>query len=557
MSLFLFSSDEPERIRIIVYSIYFKKLVGKSLGYVGMCLSRNHPVLKLQCGASYRYVYFLAACFLFVGGCAYPCLNQGSMDSLATYRHDGRANSPVDDINAPPSHEPVMPASHTEVDQYSQEEAGATGAFLSPENDLDLSERAVHAVYEHPITSPSLASSDLQEDTEANRGWTLESVLQYTLRHQPLLRARQCEVQAARAKLIGAGLLTNPRLVIDNDNSTNGDPSELRGRIMFEIPFGAKRRARRAVACAGIQRAQVALSRETENVLLESADAATEVLYLQDLLMLRKQISQLAAKKAGSKTPNLNRQMVRLNLSDCLKADLEAADCEAEQMDVENRLRVARLRLARSIALPPSTELRMEGHLAVDAMPLESLETMLAQSNKAALSIDEAYAALTESQQRYRLAWAEGIPNMEMGPRYGDELGTSDKQVGARFESDLPIFDRNQDEIWQRGAEIQANCALLHAARNATRSDIARAYAELESLRDRIVAIETGTMKRLGYYENLLRDPNTRQGITDAEATEVSKKSLEWEVKHLELCYRYARLYVRLQILFGNDTGCR
>ena len=425
---------------------------------------------------------------------------------------------------------------------------------MPPEDDAASPEGVVPAVLERPATASSLAPSASQDGAEPDPNWTLETVLRFALRHQPVLLARQYEVNAARARLLGVGLLPNPRLVVDSETPTHGGPTELDGRITFEIPLAAKRHARKAVACAGIQRAKVALSRETENVLLEAADAAVEVLYLQDLLKLREQISQLAAKKAESKVPDLGRQTKRLDLSDRLKADIEAANREAERLDAENRLRVARLRLSRAIGLTPSTELRMEGHLAVDSLRLEPLESMLAKSERTGLLIDEASAALTESQQRYRLAWAEAIPNPELGPTYRDELGTTDKQIGARFATDLPIFDRNQDEICQRGSEIQASRALLDAATGATRADVASAYAELESLRDSLTALETGAMERLRSYEDLLRDPNARKGITETQVLEVSQRSLELKVQHLELRYRFVRLSVRLEILLGSDV---
>ena len=64
------------------------------------------------------------------------------------------------------------------------------------------------------------------------------------------------------------------------------------------LPTGGKRRWRMAAAEAGISRSQAALARETELLLAEAADAAIEVLYLQELAHLQDDLSQLAAKTA-------------------------------------------------------------------------------------------------------------------------------------------------------------------------------------------------------------------------------------------------------------------
>ena len=113
---------------------------------------------------------------------------------------------------------------------------------------------------------------------------TVEQSLEYALGHHPLLQARQHEVEAARARLITAGLLPNPRFVLNTGSPLDREgPTDLLGRLEFTILTGGKRRLREAAAEAGIQRTRLALDRETEQVLAEAADAAVEVLYLQEL----------------------------------------------------------------------------------------------------------------------------------------------------------------------------------------------------------------------------------------------------------------------------------
>ena len=93
------------------------------------------------------------------------------------------------------------------------------------------------------------------------------------------------------------GLLPNPQLVMDTESPVerNG-ATTLTSRVTFTLPTGGKRRWRMAAAEAAVARSQAAQARETELILAEAADAAIEVLYLQELAVLQGELSHLAAR---------------------------------------------------------------------------------------------------------------------------------------------------------------------------------------------------------------------------------------------------------------------
>ena len=128
---------------------------------------------------------------------------------------------------------------------------------------------------------------------------TLEEVLQHTLDCHPLLHARVHEVEAARGRLITAGLLSNPQWVMDSESPVDqSDATILSTRLTFALPTGRKRHWRMAAAEAGVARSQAALAYETELVLAEAADAADRGALPQELAQLQGELSQLAAKTA-------------------------------------------------------------------------------------------------------------------------------------------------------------------------------------------------------------------------------------------------------------------
>lgn len=389
-------------------------------------------------------------------------------------------------------------------------------------------------------------------DPGAGKPWTMDELLQFTLEHHPSLRARQHEVEIARAKLVTARLLPNPQLVMDTESPVHdADTTDLTGRVTFEIPLGGKRRLRESAARSGVCLARAALSRNTEEVLVEAADAAIEVLYLQELLALRTQQSELASKKAKAESPEFDRQTPEVNLVDKVQADIGAAAMETRRRDAETLLTTARLRASRAIGLSPPELLAVRGQLVFDSAPLLPLDAVLAAARRSKPELEEVRAALTQSQSQHELAHAEAIPDPEMGPRYQDALGEAKDEIGARFNIDLPLFDRNQGGILETAAQVRANRAILDGAELAVLSDMTSAYMELQSIRSTLGFYETRAMQLVDYYEDLLSKPEIRKTISEKQATEILEELLELRVRELELRYRYVRLLGRMQLVLG------
>ncbi len=395
-----------------------------------------------------------------------------------------------------------------------------------------------------PTSGSSLEADDLDNEREV----TVDEVLQHALDHHPLLRARQHEVEVARAKLVTAGLIPNPQFVLDTQSPTaEGGATDLTTRVTFAIPIGGKRRLRKEVARAGIRRAQCVLSRQTEQILLEAADAAIEVLYLQELLSLNTELSGLAEKLAEGARPTIDGRAAELSI----EADIDAASAEAERLDTSRRLAVGRLRLARAIGLPPPALLSISGSLAVDRTPLVPLETVLAVARTSRPELAEARASLTQSRRQHALAHAEAKPDPEMGPRYQNPLGRDGDGVGVRLNMELPLFDRNQGAICETAAQVQANRAMLDVTQLTALSDVASVYVELESIQSSLEFYDGRIAELVEETEALLRDEGIRNVISENQASEILLELSRMRVQHLQLRYRYDRLLTRLQLFLG------
>ncbi len=379
---------------------------------------------------------------------------------------------------------------------------------------------------------------------------TLEEVLEHTLDHHPLLHARTHEVEAARGRLVTASLLPNPQWVMDTESPVDGDDAtRLSTRLTFTLPTGRKRRWRMAAAEAGVTRSQAALARETELLLAEAADAAIEVLYLQELATLQGALSQLAARTAdvlggqfqGGTTP----------YTTTIKSRLDAAQIELARLDTLGRLEQARVRLNRSAGLAPATLVSMRGELIVRAIPSIRLERLLAEAERSRPDLAESRATVLESQRRYSQACAEARPDVDLGPRVHNSLGETDDRVGARLAIDLPLFDRNQGRIAENAAMIRTRRAMLDATEINTLSDVAAAYVELQAAQTQLDYHRAHVQPFVEQAEAAIRGTAADKVLAPGQISELMEQLARMRVEQLELRYVHTRLRMRLELLLG------
>ena len=189
-------------------------------------------------------------------------------------------------------------------------------------------------------------------------------VLQYTVEHHPLLRVRQAEIEAARAKIVTARLLPNPELTVDTlDSPSESGPPEISTRLMFTLPLGPKRELRAAAAETGVCVAQLAMSRDTKVILAEAADAAIEVLYLQELLVVYGQLSGLAQQVSNIEQERFN--VAAVPYRSVVLTQLAASRLELLQQDTAAQLDQAKVRLARAVGATDGSPPSIGGKLAV------------------------------------------------------------------------------------------------------------------------------------------------------------------------------------------------
>ncbi len=380
---------------------------------------------------------------------------------------------------------------------------------------------------------------------------TLADVQQYTLQHNPSLRIRQHEIEAAQARVITARLLPNPQLTLDSMNSTGGSDEErsvLTARIMMTVPLQPKRRLRTNAATVAVCEARLAFNREAKLVLAEATDAAIEVLYLQELRGLYAQLADLA--EQGAQAQQERFKVAAAPYRNVIFAQLSAYRLEMAGRDTAIKLDQARVRLARAMGIVNGSLAFLDGQVSVEPLLFPPLPEVLAQACQAAPQLAQSAAAIEESRERHALERAKAVPDLSVGVRARESLsGAEADQLGGRLQVDLPIFDRNQGRIAESAAEIEISSAKHDVLEISTLDGVASLYlslqkaqssAEFYSLHVRPLAAET---------EAAVREAFQSSAVNAFELAELLETVARVRLEDLDVRYQHQRLRARLELL--------
>jgi outer membrane protein TolC len=193
----------------------------------------------------------------------------------------------------------------------------------------------------------------------------------------------------------------------------------------------------------------------------------------------------------------------------------------------------------------------MTGRLTVERVPRVPLDVVMQAAREARPEIKEARAAVIEAQREVDLARAEAVPDIQFGPRWQDNVGRSDDTVGARFSTDLPIFNWNQGAIGEMNAQVCTNRALLQVAEMNSLSDVASAYGQLQPIEQTIDFYEKKILPLADKTETAIR---ATQAIDVTDPVRLSlqlRKLYQVRLNYLEMRYLHNQLRVRIELFLG------
>ena len=289
-------------------------------------------------------------------------------------------------------------------------------------------------------------------------------------------------------------------------------------------------------------------------MLLATADAALEVLYLQELVKLERQLAKQAEEAAEIER---NRAELRgVPATQTIGTEINTAEIELELLDTEQRLDESRIGLSRALGFCRPEMVTVDGTLEKQPIPVIPLDTLLAAAEESRPELAQADAAIVKSRRDVEVAQASAVPDFQVGPRFRVDLGNNpDNKVGVRFDTDLPWFDRKQGDIYGAASRAHANEARRDEVRLASQHDVADAYLQFRRIEAALAQYDKRGQPLILRTEKLLQDAKAVQGLDLVAIYDDLRRLGEIRRRHLRLRYRHNLLRVHLELLLGRPLN--
>ncbi|MFP6621403.1 MAG: TolC family protein [Pirellulaceae bacterium] len=291
---------------------------------------------------------------------------------------------------------------------------------------------------------------------------TLERTQEIALRNNPSLAQAAARVDAAWGQLVQSGLYPNTIIGYHaNEVGNLGGPGVQGGFIRQKIITGGKIRLNRALATHDLKMAEVDLTVQEQRILNDVSSRFLEVLVAQQRLTLTQELVRIA--EAFVRSTETLLKAGRVNENNLLQAQLESDNAHILRDNAGNIHHESWRRLQAVIGDPGLPIQSAEGHLAEKTQDFnweQSLQDLLTehpQLTTARIEIDKAYTAL----QR---ACRERYPNIDVMLSVRHHNITTDDVANIQVGFPLPLFDRNQGNIFKAQSELSVAESRLQKA---------------------------------------------------------------------------------------------
>jgi len=320
---------------------------------------------------------------------------------------------------------------------------------------------AQHLHHEPTVTRTTRPQLEFAPSCEVQEPATLQELISVALKHHPDLRAADARIEAARGRMIQAGLHPNPWFgpnfsqLGDVDNRL-GEPG---ARLTQTIVPRWKRRVASSVGAAEVEAADWQAVTKSYDVVTRVRLAYFELLTAQrerDTLTRIVGVSAEARKAAAS----LEKAGVAVR-PDVLRANVELEQNQLKREVSLRRVEAAKQNLLTALGRPPLTL----DHLDPDPRemsvgpPVYDWKAMLDCLRENSSELQEARAVIVQSQRQLAKARSDVSPNYNLIAVPFYESPQRSMHAEVILTATVPIFDRNQGNIHTAQADIARSLA--------------------------------------------------------------------------------------------------
>lgn len=310
---------------------------------------------------------------------------------------------------------------------------------------------------------PAAAVADAQAAPNPTAtGLSLAKAIETALQQNPQLRAAAAELDASEGGLRQAGLLPNPVLGVDQEDTRSATRTTT-VQLSQTLELGGKRAARVALAQRGQDIAALDLLTRRADVRAQTVQAFFDALTAQERVKVAEESLRIAASGVDAAVRRVMAGKVSPTEETRARVAQSTARIDLRQAQAE---RSAALRaLAAVIGAAEGVIQRLDGDL--DALPAAPSAADVVARLPDAPAVRRAQLQVQQADAGYTLARTQGVPDVTvgLGAKRAQELGRT--QAIVSISVPLPFFDRHQ------GAQLEA----------LRKRDAAQAHAQAEALR--------------------------------------------------------------------------
>lgn len=369
--------------------------------------------------------------------------------------------------------------------------------------------------------------------------------------HNPRLEALRAERGIARAELVQAGILPNPRLSASVDFPVAGGGQGLAlgygAGLTWNLTPLVSRGARRAAAKQNLVSVDLNVAWKEWQVAEAARLHAVRAIYLERRVRVARQREQTwRARLAALRTAQGAEAVTALQVTN---ADRSLSDAEVDRLELQRKLVNERILLDRALGVDPQKTIALDlGFQPVASLP--NARELIRELPRRRLDLIALAHAQRSRDEALRAAALAEFPAIELGVRAQRDVERA-TSVGPTLSFEIPFFNRNQGAVARERAERRRVEAEYHARLFEARADVVRLAAEIAIVQKELVAAKRGA-EAAGRLAAQAQRAATSGALNPLIAADILDRSYKSRLRALTVEQRLAELDVALAVASGE-----
>lgn len=304
------------------------------------------------------------------------------------------------------------------------------------------------------------------------------SISSHAVKHNPGLAAARLRIDEARARLLGAGRLSNPELGVEFKHDDRFRENSFGVAFDQKFPVTARLRLERVVAQKDVAAAEFEVKDAERKLIAEVKPLAVKLLSLDQQRTLRQQQADLALKLSDFAAKRA--QAGELSALDAAQAQVDAQRIllEGRQLETERIVILGQLRPLLGVRETDSVTITGTLPLMTNSVPRGSWQSR-PDYRLSMIREDAARSEIDLARSRKWEDWGAGV--MLETERTEDAPNGLERTpfFGLRLSIPLPIWNKNQGPIAEKVAAARRAELETKALGSIIRSEAAAARAEM------------------------------------------------------------------------------